>query len=160
MALDPSAIGAVTEPQLYEWTERDTLLYALGVGAGTDDLSYTTENSHDIAQQVLPTGNYHGTVHDHRVDVSGTGREQDLLRRTPCSSAAVEPDGHQVGTPADGEAAAIIPAQALVTGGCRQQLIGPETASLQRAQALMHLQGACLLDQVSDNLLVGPQGQR
>ena len=55
MALDPTAIGAVTEPQLYEWTERDTLLYALGVGAGTDDLSYTTENSHDIAQQVLPT---------------------------------------------------------------------------------------------------------
>ena len=55
MALDPSAIGAVTEPQLYEWTERDTLLYALGVGAGTEDLSFTTENSHDIAQQVLPT---------------------------------------------------------------------------------------------------------
>ena len=55
MALDPSAIGAVTEPQLYEWTERDTLLYALGVGAGTADLSFTTENSHDIAQQVLPT---------------------------------------------------------------------------------------------------------
>jgi len=55
MALDPTAIGAVTEPQLYEWTERDTMLYALGVGAGTEDLSFTTENSHDIAQQVLPT---------------------------------------------------------------------------------------------------------
>ncbi|WP_059016076.1 MaoC family dehydratase [Mycobacterium sp. M26] len=55
MALDPTAIGAVTEPHLYEWTERDTMLYALGVGAGVDDLAYTTENSHDIAQQVLPT---------------------------------------------------------------------------------------------------------
>lgn len=55
MAIDPSAIGAVTEPKLYEWTDRDTLLYALGVGAGTDDLAYTTENSHDIPQQVLPT---------------------------------------------------------------------------------------------------------
>ena len=55
MAIDPSAIGAVTEPKIYEWTERDTLLYALGVGAGTDDLAYTTENSHDIPQQVLPT---------------------------------------------------------------------------------------------------------
>lgn len=55
MALDPTAIGAVTEPQLYEWTERDTMLYALGVGAGTEDLAYTTENSHEIAQQVLPT---------------------------------------------------------------------------------------------------------
>ena len=39
MAIDPSAIGAVTEPKLYEWTDRDTLLYALGVGAGTDDLA-------------------------------------------------------------------------------------------------------------------------
>ena len=55
MAIDPSAIGAVTEPKLYEWTDRDTLLYALGVGAGTEDLAFTTENSHDIPQQVLPT---------------------------------------------------------------------------------------------------------
>src|SRR5246500_517120 len=55
MAIDPSAVGAVTEPMLFEWTDRDTLLYALGVGCGTDDLSFTTENSHDITQQVLPT---------------------------------------------------------------------------------------------------------
>jgi acyl dehydratase len=55
MAIDPSAVGAVTEPTLFEWTDRDTLLYALGVGAGTDDLPFTTENSHDIPQQVLPT---------------------------------------------------------------------------------------------------------
>jgi acyl dehydratase len=55
MAIDPSASGAVTEPKIYEWTERDTLLSALGVGAGTGDLAYTTENSHDIPQQVLPT---------------------------------------------------------------------------------------------------------
>ncbi len=55
MAIDPSAIGAVTEPRIYEWTDRDTLLYALGVGAGTADLAYTTENSHDTPQQVLPT---------------------------------------------------------------------------------------------------------
>jgi acyl dehydratase len=38
-----------------EWTDRDTLLYAVGVGAGVDDLAFTTENSHDIPQQVLPT---------------------------------------------------------------------------------------------------------
>jgi acyl dehydratase len=55
MAIDPSAVGAVTEPMLYEWTDRDTLLYALGVGAGLDDLAFTTENSHDVDQQVLPT---------------------------------------------------------------------------------------------------------
>ena len=55
MAIDPSAVGAVTEPRTYEWTDRDTLLYALGVGAGTGDLAFTTENSHDVPQQVLPT---------------------------------------------------------------------------------------------------------
>ena len=55
MAIDPSAVGALTEPMVFEWTDRDTLLYALGVGCGTDDLSFTTENSHDITQQVLPT---------------------------------------------------------------------------------------------------------
>ncbi|WP_421841828.1 MaoC/PaaZ C-terminal domain-containing protein [Mycobacterium sp.] len=55
MAIDPSAIGEVTEPKLFEWTDRDTLLYALGVGAGIDDLSFTTENSHAVPQQVLPT---------------------------------------------------------------------------------------------------------
>ena len=55
MAINPSAVGAVTEPMLFEWTDRDTLLYALGVGAGTDDLPFTTENSHDTPQQVLPT---------------------------------------------------------------------------------------------------------
>ncbi|KAA1249722.1 dehydrogenase [Mycobacterium simiae] len=55
MAIDPAAIGAVAKPILFEWTDRETLLYALGVGAGTDDLSFTTENSHGITQQVLPT---------------------------------------------------------------------------------------------------------
>ncbi len=55
MAIDPKAVGATTEPQLFEWTDRDTLLYAIGVGAGLDELAFTTENSHDIPQQVLPT---------------------------------------------------------------------------------------------------------
>jgi acyl dehydratase len=55
MAIDPNAIGAVTEPTLFEWTDRDTMLYALGVGAGIDDLSFNTENSHGITLQTLPT---------------------------------------------------------------------------------------------------------
>jgi acyl dehydratase len=55
MAIDPTAVGATTKPHLFEWTDRETLLYALGVGAGLDDLAFTTENSHDIEQQVLPT---------------------------------------------------------------------------------------------------------
>jgi acyl dehydratase len=55
MALDPKAVGASTEPVVFDWTDRDTMLYALGVGAGTADLAFTTENSHGIPQQVLPT---------------------------------------------------------------------------------------------------------
>jgi acyl dehydratase len=55
MPINAGAIGAKSDPQLFEWTDRDTLLYALGVGAGTADLAFTTENSHDIEQQVLPT---------------------------------------------------------------------------------------------------------
>jgi len=55
MPIDPTAIGATTKPHLVEWTDRETMLYALGVGAGLDDLAFTTENSHGIAQQVLPT---------------------------------------------------------------------------------------------------------
>lgn len=55
MPIDPEAIGKKSPPQLYEWTDRETLLYALGVGAGTADLAFTTENSHDVEQQVLPT---------------------------------------------------------------------------------------------------------
>ncbi len=55
MPIDPNAVGVTTAAQLFEWTDRDTLLYALGVGAGTADLAFTTENSHGIDQQVLPT---------------------------------------------------------------------------------------------------------
>jgi acyl dehydratase len=55
MPIDPNAIGATSKPHLMEWTDRETMLYALGVGAGLDDLAFTTENSHDIEQQVLPT---------------------------------------------------------------------------------------------------------
>lgn len=55
MPINPNAIGEKTDPYVFEWTDRDTLLYAIGVGAGVDDLAFTTENSHEIEQQVLPT---------------------------------------------------------------------------------------------------------
>lgn len=55
MTIDPGSLGATSGPKQVAWTDRDTLLYALGVGAGAEDLSLTTENSHDTPQQVLPT---------------------------------------------------------------------------------------------------------
>lgn len=55
MPLDPAAIGAESGPRQTSWRADDAMLYALAVGAGTDELSLTTENTVGVAQQVLPT---------------------------------------------------------------------------------------------------------
>jgi len=60
MPINPEAVGATSTPVERSWTSTDCLLYALGVGAGTLDaldfeLEYTTENSTDRPQKVLPT---------------------------------------------------------------------------------------------------------
>jgi len=51
MTIDPNAVGVSGDPTERSWTSKDCLLYALGVGAGVDELEFTTEK----AQQVLPT---------------------------------------------------------------------------------------------------------
>lgn len=59
MPLDLSAVGRRTGPQPVTWNSRDAIIYALGVGAGSEDpsreLAFTTENSKGIDQAVLPT---------------------------------------------------------------------------------------------------------
>ena len=55
MPIDPNAVGTTSEPVERSWTSKDCLLYAVGVGAGTEELAFTTENSHGVEQQVLPT---------------------------------------------------------------------------------------------------------
>jgi len=59
MPINPDAVGARSEPERRSWTSKDSLLYALGVGAGAQDpaeeLSFTTENSQDVTQRALPT---------------------------------------------------------------------------------------------------------
>lgn len=60
MPLNPDAVGTTTEPSEARWTSKDSLLYALGVGAGATDptgfeLEFTTENSNGIEQRALPT---------------------------------------------------------------------------------------------------------
>ena len=55
MPINPEAVGATAEPVESSWTSKDALLYALGVGAGTDELAFTTENTTDTPQRVLPT---------------------------------------------------------------------------------------------------------
>jgi acyl dehydratase len=59
MALNTDIIGTEWDAGESSWTSKDALLYALGVGAGSADpleeLAFTTENSHQVPQKVLPT---------------------------------------------------------------------------------------------------------
>ena len=59
MPINPDAVGAKSDPTRRRWASKDCLLYSLGVGAGMDDpakeLEFTTENTADTAQRVLPT---------------------------------------------------------------------------------------------------------
>jgi acyl dehydratase len=51
MPVDPSFVGKKLEPVKAQHTQRDVMLYALGVGCGTDELQFTYER--DL--KVLPT---------------------------------------------------------------------------------------------------------
>ncbi|MEC8999652.1 MAG: MaoC/PaaZ C-terminal domain-containing protein [Actinomycetota bacterium] len=60
MPINPDAAGSVGEPAEISWTSKQSLMYALGVGAGVSDptgfeLEFTTENSDGITQRALPT---------------------------------------------------------------------------------------------------------
>ena len=55
MPLNPEAVGTVGDPYEASWTSKDALLYAVGIGAGTGELVYTTENTNGVDQQVFPT---------------------------------------------------------------------------------------------------------
>jgi acyl dehydratase len=55
MPINHDVVGAEGAPIVHSWTSKDALLYAVGVGAGIDELAFTTENSHDVPQRVLPT---------------------------------------------------------------------------------------------------------
>jgi acyl dehydratase len=60
MPMNLDAVGAVSQPAKHSWTSQQALLYALGVGAGQIDptgfeLEFTTENSQNVQQRVLPT---------------------------------------------------------------------------------------------------------
>lgn len=55
MPINADAVGAEGRPVRRSWSSKDALLYAVGVGSGTDELAFTTENTKDVAQRVLPT---------------------------------------------------------------------------------------------------------
>lgn len=55
MPLNPDAVGEVGEVITTSWTSNDCLLYAVGIGAGQNDLAFSTENTNGVPQQVYPT---------------------------------------------------------------------------------------------------------
>jgi acyl dehydratase len=55
MPINPAAEGLKGVATRRTWSSKDALLYALGVGAGLDELAFTTENTKDTPQRVLPT---------------------------------------------------------------------------------------------------------
>ena len=55
MPINPDAVGTQGEPFVVSWNSKDCLLYAVGIGAGADDLAFSTENSTNVTQQVYPT---------------------------------------------------------------------------------------------------------
>jgi acyl dehydratase len=60
VVLNLDAVGTTSDPMRRAWSHRDSLIYALGVGAGLlgaheRELEFTTENSFGIDQHVLPT---------------------------------------------------------------------------------------------------------
>jgi acyl dehydratase len=55
MPLNPDAVGATSEPAEFSWTSKDALLYAVSIGAGEDELPFTTENTKGVDQVVFPT---------------------------------------------------------------------------------------------------------
>lgn len=55
MPINPDAVGTAGGPSRRSWTSKDALLYAVGVGAGVDELQFTTENTGGVPQKVLPT---------------------------------------------------------------------------------------------------------
>jgi acyl dehydratase len=68
---DLSVVGTKGQTRSVDWTPRDVILYALGVGAGQDDprreLQFTTENSDGVELQVLPAfAVVQAMAHSHR----------------------------------------------------------------------------------------------
>jgi len=55
MPLNPAAVGAVGDVRTMSWNSKDALLYAVGIGAGQNDLPFTTENTKEVQQIVFPT---------------------------------------------------------------------------------------------------------
>jgi len=55
MAMYLDRVGAESEPVRFTWSPRDCSLYALAVGAGVEDVAFTTEGNLGTPQRVYPS---------------------------------------------------------------------------------------------------------
>jgi acyl dehydratase len=55
MAVYLDRVGAQSSAERFEWSPRACSLYALAVGAGIDDLAFTTEGNAGVPQRVYPS---------------------------------------------------------------------------------------------------------
>ena len=99
MPINPDAVGSHDEPDDTSWTSRDSILYALGVGAGRDELAFTTENSIGVDQRALPTRSSRwravgGAFRQHRHVQPGHARPRRAAHRARGRAAAVGEGDH------------------------------------------------------------------
>jgi acyl dehydratase len=82
VSINLDVVGRRSASRTISWSSSQALLYALGVGAGGsgshDELAFTTENSHDTPQQVLPT--FVAVLAMRDGDASDLGDVMNLLR--------------------------------------------------------------------------------
>ena len=99
MALNLDAIGKQVEPVTLEYTWRDVVLYALGVGAGFDELTYVYENNLKVIPSFAVIAGYKlfgALVTASGVNLAGLLHgEHDLILHAP-----IPPQGDQLRTTA------------------------------------------------------------
>ena len=119
MPINPEAVGATSEPTRQSWTSKDALLYAVGVGAGhepLEELEFTTENSADVTQKVLPTmavvlgfgGGAFGKIGDFNPAMLVHGEQSIELHREIPVQGEVETVGEITGIYDKGKGAVVV----------------------------------------------------
>ncbi|MGW6954118.1 MaoC/PaaZ C-terminal domain-containing protein [Streptomyces chartreusis] len=149
MTIDPTKAGTVLERgPASSWDSKDALLYALGVGAGSEDaaedLKYTTENSDGVAQEVLPTFAMvmGGSGRRHPVELIGSvprtsilhGAQRIRLHRTIPASGSVVADGLISGIHDKGKHATLVTSSVLKDPETEEPYAEIETTLVLRGQ--------------------------
>jgi acyl dehydratase len=137
MPLIPDSVGATGEPKTISWTSKDALLYAVGIGAGHDDLAFSTENSTDLVQEVYPTFAVVVAMGSDSIETSAMGKVGDF-------DVAMAVHGSQAVTlhrpvPADGSARTTDRVAAIYDKGKAAVVVVESDATLESGEPLWTL---------------------